>query len=55
MWPRAAYYSMVGRGLQSHDPLGVLFGVNEKKFKRILIVRIKLNDKKIVDFDGSLF
>jgi hypothetical protein len=48
MWPRAAYYNLVGRGLKSHDPVAVLFGVNEKKFKRMLLFHIKLNDKKTV-------
>jgi hypothetical protein len=55
MWPLAAYYNLVGRVLKSHYPVDVVFGVNEEKFKRILIVRIKLNDNKSVDFNGSLF
>jgi hypothetical protein len=51
--PRAVYYNMVSRELKSYDPVDVLFGVNKKKFKRMLIIHVKLNDKETVDFDGS--
>jgi len=46
---------MVSRGLKSYDSVDVLFGVNEKKFKSMLIVHVKLNDKKMVLISTEAF
>jgi hypothetical protein len=46
---------MVGRGLKSYDPVDVLFGVNENKFKRMLMVHIKLNARKLFRFRREPF